>query len=561
MRLLMKKKWIRVTLVILGLLAVSWIFFYRTVNLQPPEITSLSALEVERVQAGKDFYTLGNSWLKKNNSGLWEMYIEGRPFERGVAIGKLSKELIGKQEDSFVEQIYKIVPSKAYLRFLKYFIAWFNRNLNEYVNDEYRKEIYGISFAFADKYDFIGTKYQRILNYHAAHDIGHALQDKNMVVGCTSFSAWGSATDDHSLIVGRNFDFYVGDKFAEDKIVCFYKPDSGYRFMMVTWGGMAGAVSGMNEKGITVTLNAAKSKLPSSAATPISLVAREVLQYASSIKEAFAIISNRKTFVSETLMIGSAPDHKTVLIEKTPFKTGIAESKQDYIICSNHFQGDSLKNDEMNLDNIKTTTSAYRYERMHELIENHIPVTVSGAAEILRNQKGLHGKNIGMGNEKAINQLIAHHSVIFKPEKREVWVSSNPYQLGQYICYDLNKIFRMASGLKNDKPINETGADIPADGFLMSPEYTSFLHFKELSLLVRKAIADPGKKRLTDNFIAEYTKTNPEYYETYLLIGDYYRVNKNYPEARAAYETALTKEVATVKEKEKIKEWLEKMDK
>ena len=64
------------------------------------------------------------------------------------------------------------------------------------------------------------------------------------------------------MIIGRNFDFYVGDKFAEDKIVAFFHPAAGYKFMTVTWGGFIGAVSGMNDQGLTVTINADKDKHP-----------------------------------------------------------------------------------------------------------------------------------------------------------------------------------------------------------------------------------------------------------------------------------------------------------
>ncbi len=550
----MKKKWLKISLGIVVLLVLGWVWFYHRVNLKPPEIQDLSALRLERKTAGKDYYTLGNNWLKKDPAGLWEMYVEGRPFERGVVIGKLSQELIRKQEDAFVEQIFRIVPNRNYLKFLKYFIAWFNRNLNDYVTDEFRQEIYGISYAFSDDYDFIGTKYQRILNYHAAHDIGHALQDKHLVVGCTSFSAWGSETDDSTLIVGRNFDFYVGDKFAEDKIVCFYRPDRGNRFMMVTWGGMTGAVSGMNDKGITVTLNAAKSHIPSSAATPISLVAREVLQYAGNISEAFAIIKKRKTFVSESLMIGSAADHKTVLVEKTPYRTELYESRKNYIICSNHFQGDALKNDDFNLRNKATSTSAYRYERMTELINNHYPVSVTGAAEILRNRDGVHDKPLGMGNEKAINQLIAHHSVIFKPEALKVWVSTNPYQLGEYVCYDLNHVFNDKQGAEE---VADTSENIPPDPFLSSPEYLSFLRFRELRNLMVAAIASPGRKKVTDNFIHELIASNPEYYDAYRLAGDYYRVNGQQPQAAEAYRHALSLEVASLAERDEIQAHLD----
>jgi predicted choloylglycine hydrolase len=109
----------------------------------------------------------------------------------------------------------------------------------------------------------------------------------------------------------------MGEKFAENKIVCFINPSDGYKFMMITWADLIGVVSGMNEKGLTVTINAARSAIPRQAATPVTILAREILQYASTIQEAYEISKKRKLFVSESIMIGSAIDHRTTIIEKS----------------------------------------------------------------------------------------------------------------------------------------------------------------------------------------------------------------------------------------------------
>ena len=106
-----------------------------------------------------------------------------------------------------------------------------------------------------------------------------------MTVGCTSFASWNKQSEDGKMIVGRNFDFYSGDEFAENKIVCFCKPKTGHKFMYITWAGFTGVVSGMNDQGLTVTINASKSDIPTSAATPVSLVAKEILQYSKNIHE------------------------------------------------------------------------------------------------------------------------------------------------------------------------------------------------------------------------------------------------------------------------------------
>ena len=294
-----------------------FIYLVSVATVDPPKPNNASSINLVRKEIDTNCYVIGKNWFRKSKSGLWEMYIEGDAFERGVINGKLSKELVYSQEEAFHEQICKIVPSAFYRSFLKYFIAWFNRDLKDKISDEYKLEIYGVSKSASPEFDFIGSPYQRLMNYHAAHDIGHALQNMAMV-GCSSFATWNSKSKDSILIVGRNFDFYVGDKFAENKIVLFCNPKEGHKFMMITWGGMIGVVSGMNMEGISVTLNAAKSAIPSGSSTPISLLARQVLQYAKNIDESIKIIKDCNTFVSESFLIGSANDKKAVLIEKTP---------------------------------------------------------------------------------------------------------------------------------------------------------------------------------------------------------------------------------------------------
>ncbi|MDQ1265409.1 MAG: Peptidase, partial [Bacteroidota bacterium] len=282
----MKSKLKRIFLICLvsaaALLVAFVIYFIIAVSISEPEIKDRSSLLLKRIVTPDSLYICGAGRLQKSESGIWELYLEGEPFERGVICGKLCKELIVFQEQAFVGQIQKLIPSRFYLNFLKYFVGWFGRDIDYYVNDEFKKEIFGISFSAANDFDFIGPAYQRMLNYHAAHDIGHALQNMNLV-GCTSFGAWGNKTDDGSLIIGRNFDFYAGDEFSKNKIVAFYKPTDGFKFMFVTWGGMIGVVSGMNERGLTVTINADKSEIPFSAKTPVSIIAREILQYAGNI--------------------------------------------------------------------------------------------------------------------------------------------------------------------------------------------------------------------------------------------------------------------------------------
>lgn len=510
-------------------------YVWKVSDIKPPKIADTSALALQKTHVDGSLYTIGDNWIRKNQYGLYEMYVSGKPFERGVKNGKLSQQLVVDQEEAFTQQIKQMIPSHNYLKFLRYVIGFMNKDLPDHVSEEYKEEIDGISYSAADSFSWIGTNYQRLLNYHAAHDIGHALQNM-MLVGCTSFGAWGGKTADGSMLLGRNFDFWVGDKFAENKMVAFYNPDKGHKFAFITWGGFTGVVSGMNDKGLTVTINAAKSEIPwGGAATPVSLVAREILQYAGNIKEAVAVAHSRKMFVSESFLIGSGADHKAVLIEKTPDTLAVYDPEQDHILCTNHYQSKQFQNQKRNVEQMVQSASVYRYHRLQELMDQNYLLTPEKIAGILRDRKGLHGFNIGNGNEKAVNQLIAHHSVIFQPDSLRMWVSTAPWQLGTYVCYDLRKIFAM-NGMTKDVEIADNNLNIAPDTFLYSNEFKQFMLFRQNKMALMQ-------KQAVDTF--QVVHSNPYYYDAYRIAGDYCRRRHWYNAAISYYTAALSRVVAT----------------
>lgn len=531
--------------ILLFIVIVFSIYVYRISDIKPPKISDSSALSLQVAHPGGSLYIIGDNWIRKNRFGLYEMYVSGAPFERGVINGKLAREQIIAQERAFTDQIKIMVPSEKYLKFLKYMVGFMNRNLTKNIPEEYQQEIYGVSHAATPEFNWIGTNYSRILNYHAAHDIGHALENMKLV-GCTSFGAWGGKTTNGAMLLGRNFDFYVGDEFAVNKIVNFYAPDKGNKFMFITWGGFTGVVSGMNDKGLTITLNSAKSEIPTGAETPVSLVAREMLQYAGNIKEAVAIAEKRKMFVSESFLIGSAADHKAVVLERTPGKLAIYDPQQDQIRCTNHYQSKDFENQDLNKTQKQRSASVYREARVAELMEAAYPLTPEKVAAILRDRKGLHGADIGNGNEKAVNQLIAHHSVIFQPDSLRVWVSTQPWQLGTYVCYDLKKIFAM-KGLHQDVDVAENARNIAPDPFLETPDFSKFMiyHNAKVANMARKPVDT-----------AALVKAEPTFYDGFRIAGDYCMREGWYAPAAHYYTEALKREIATVDEQEGIREKL-----
>jgi hypothetical protein len=198
-----------------------------------------------------------------------------------------------------------------------------------------------------------------------------------------------------------------------------------------------------------------------------------------------------------------------------------------------------LGDTELNKEHIRTSASMYRWKRVQELLSNSDKISVQKAVDVMRNQKGLNGANIGLGNEKAINQLIAHHSIIFKPEDLKVWVSTAPYQLGKYVCYDLNTVFN--TPITSDHEIYFSTLTIEEDPFANSKEYSDFEKFAKYRF--------PFNPRtdLQPNRIIQW---NPESYHAYMLAGDATFKEDDYTSAKEFYEKGLKKEVATLQERD-----------
>lgn len=675
-----------IPLALIAIAALACVWLHATADLGEPEFVPS---QVPVVQVNDSLRLWGSSSLRIDPDGLYEMRVCGGPFERGEAIGKLGEDLLYQQEKAFADKLFEMVPSSRYRAFLHYFITIFNRRLGASVPLEYRQEIKAMSASCTHEFDDFGSPYERQMQYHSAHDIGHVMQDY-MLVGCTSFAVLGRESADSSLLMARNFDFYMGEEFAKNKLVLFEKPDSGYAYVSVTWPGMLGVVSGMNTEGLAVTINASKLEVPSSSATPISILVKSILQYASNIEEAEKIAASFKTFVCESILVGSANDGRAVIIEKTPSAMGIyspeggsessrmtaasssaadgashgcgpgsgrladfssgnsaassggasssvrqgvasssaadvsshecgsgtgwlADSSSENsaaslrgtsavtrIICTNHYQSDRFRNDPVNVENIRVSDSGYRYRRVQQLLDSLGSIDYLKAAAVLRDISGVDGEDVGYCNDLSINQMLAMHSVIFKPDEKKIWVSTSPWQFGKFVCFDLDEVFgewglstrgvrgdglsdsaahftgvsgqathsgyrNLSSGeesahfasvdvdqrvygsgsashlgctLFGDSEFSDDEMSIPADKFLETEAFRNILKFKAMQQTL--VTASKSRREVPADSLALFVSWNPSYYGTYVSVASYLESLGKNAEADEYYLRALT---------------------
>lgn len=538
------KKWFkRIFLGALVLGIAGWltlVFLLRHWTAKPPPLPADVSITRQQPVSRDGKTWLGQCWVTRRE-GLLVVRLKGAPFDMGYASGRLLQDQMRTLENEFLDLVHSYVPQDWKVRLLEDYITFRNRRLSDFIPTEYRLQIYGTTLGCPDPHPAYGDYYNRMLNYHAAHDISYLLIDNPLVsrAGCTAFGAWGAATAEGHLITGRNFDWEAAEVFSRDRVVILCEPDGGIPFVSVAWAGMAGVVSGMNRAGVSVTINGAPSELPGDTATPVAMVARDVLQKAHDLKEALAIVRSAKVFVSTHWLIGSRADGKFIVVEKSPEATNIREPEGNTLVCANHFQTPGLKDSERNRRYELEATSLSRDQRMTELLrESRGRITPPRAAEMLRDRKLPGGDFPGNGHRATINPLIATHSTIMDLTAGIFWAASPPNQLGKFVAFDVNDFDREMPELT-----------VSADPMLASGEY-------ERARQAQKKLTEGQRAMKTGNAATalasaeEAAKLNPGFYQTALLRARALKAQHRDADAAAAFSEALAEHPAFLVERQ-----------
>ena len=544
----LKKILIGLTIVaLLFWLLSSWLM--RAWTAKPPPLPADVSIMQAKPETRDGRTWLGQSWVS-HREGLTVIRIKGSPFDMGYASGVLLQDKMVTLENEFLDMIHGYVPQEWKLKVLKNYVMFRNRRLSSYVSLDDRQQIHGVVLGCKDTHPELGEFYNRMLNYHAAHDISYMMIDNPLVskAGCTSFGAWGGATEGGHLISGRNFDWEAADVFSRDRMVILCEPDGGIPFISVSWACMAGVVSGMNRSGVSVTINGAPSSLPGETATPVAMVARDVLQKAHNLTNALDIIRNTRVFVSTLWLIGSKADGKFVVVEKTPEAMNVREAEGDSIVSANHFQTEKLKDDARNVRYMEEATSVPRFARMSELIQtNRGSINPTRAAEMLRDRNLAGGKFAGNGHRNTLNALIATHATVMDLTDGIFWAALPPNQLGKFVAFDVNDFDRELPALT-----------VAADGMLASGEFEKAKQaHKALQESARALKRNDAQAALAAAEKAELN--NPGFYQNTVLRGRALRALNRNEEAVKAFEAALAAQPAFLSEKLEIQGMLKQV--
>ena len=540
------KKWLKRILISASVLTLAGWFVIASLlrhwTAKPPPLPRDVAILQLKPETRDGKVWLGKSWMS-HREGLLVVHLQGSPLEMGYAHGVLLQAQMHTLENEFLQMIRGYVPRHWVMEALKNYVIYRNRHLSDFIPEKYRLEIFGTTLGCPDIHPEEGSFYSRLLNYHAAHDVSYMMIDNPLVsrAGCTAFGAWGNMTENGHLLTGRNFDWEAAEVFSRDRVVIMCEPDGGIPFISVAWAGMAGVVSGMNRAGVSVTLNGAPSSLPRETATPVAIVARDILENAHNLAEAVEILRSAKVFVSTLWLIGSRADGKFMVVEKTPNATQVREPEGNSIVCANHFQTPGLRDDPRNQRYVSEATSVPRQARLAELMQRtNGLISVARAVGFLRDRDLPGGVFAGNGHRATLNAFIATHATVMDLTDGIFWAASPPNQLGKFVAFDVGDFSR-------ELPERAVQADVVIE----SGEF-------DRARQAQKNLAD-GRRALRNKdaetalaFATKAESLNPGFYQNSELRGRALLALGRRPEAALAFQSALAEHPAFLKEKEEL---------
>ena len=508
------------------------------------ELPTLTAEQEAALASNSGRVTLGKCY-RERIGGITHIHLEGSPAELGFYQGALVGDSISRIETEMMGVFVERVPSFWLRHLVLGFVNWNNRALDSYFRPEEITEIAAITEGhrrYHDPYAAVSPAFTRGLQYHALHDISQYLIDNPLIhppqVGCTAVATIGKRSQDDHVLVGRLFDFEGGSCFDRDKVVYTVRVDGGIPFVSVAWGGMAGAVTGLNDAGLWVSINAAATDGQAFVGRPIVMTVRRILERCRTIDEAIAEVRDNPVFVSNGVLLASGPENRVVVAEVGPRGFGVRPMTNDALVQTNHFLGKEWIEDEKNISRIRGGTTTKRMYRAGALLsrqERHSPESLLA---VLRDRRGVDDADVGFGNRGTINAWIGAHLVVADVSRKVLWVGEPWHGLGRSVAFGI------------DGPVSDAALPASPDLAQHDRDAGEYLRLErqvnELLSAKRRTEALPLAERLV--------ALNPQFFNAHLLLA---RATNDSVKRRQHLERALALQPAYPEDERAIRSLLD----
>jgi isopenicillin-N N-acyltransferase like protein len=322
------------------------------------------------------------------------LHLYGTPYEMGYQYGTILKD----QLNSLIVLVSDIFPKRK----IDEYIAM-GKMVEGNLPENLRAELNGMV-------DGSGIEFSKLLALNLIPK-----------VTCSTLAVWGKGTADGNVIMGRNADFFLKKINKALGLIVVKHPTNGYATISITFMGLLGAYTGMNETGLSYGNMLVYNGLTDSVGMeglPIHLLMQLGGQNNSTAQSMSNFLMSEKHMIPINMMC--ADSNEAIVVELSPYQCAMRKDSKGVLAATNHFVSSGM---------FKETVLCERFQSlMFCAKKNYGKFDLDDMKEAMYLARQ-PGKNL--------------QCVLFEPAKYKMYLSMNkiPASEGPFYEIDIRELF------------------------------------------------------------------------------------------------------------------------
>lgn len=239
----------------------------------------------------------------EHRDGHLILHVTGDAFQRGYQHGALLR----REVRGAVQHVFDYLSRETGVPLLgRWYVHWIldraAGRMAPFVPPDVREEMRGLALG-------AGLPLNTVHRIHAIPDLFPTL--------CSSFAAFGPATANGRLIHTRNLDWNIKMGIQDRPLILVVRPAGKHPYVNLGYVGFVGVLSGMNARGISVAQVGSESVDQTIRGTPMPFLLRRILEDASTVDEAVALLTEARRTVGYNYVIADAAGRTARAVETT----------------------------------------------------------------------------------------------------------------------------------------------------------------------------------------------------------------------------------------------------
>jgi hypothetical protein len=436
-------------------LVVTWFIFERSVAYEPPGDSGDGGGAVQWTPPGFGEGSAVEAPLRGGaltyrgsrlewRGGIAVLHLAGSGHTLGAAHGQLLSEQVPAVAEVAQRSFDELVRGRSWWARMTHELRvnWRLRFLDDGHGDLDRATVAGlVRGAGLDE-----ERYRQLLRAQTVWDVGAPAASSESVSPAASLvRSLAVVAPQSSAAAGR---VWLGHAFSAPglddggealvPVVTFARPASGQAWASLGWPGAAGVATGINASGIAIAVNPARTRdvRATRTARPTLLLARAVLEQASTLDEAVRMLENTSTLGAASFVVIDGRAGKWAVVERSPARAVVVRpgATPAPLVLGDYLTSSVFAADPENDRTRRASPSAARVARAQQLLR--APLTmVDQIAAVLRDRRTSDEVLRPLGH-RGVPFDPAAQLAILDPSLMMLWVA-DPMAGGRMRAFDL----------------------------------------------------------------------------------------------------------------------------